>query len=96
MGPIDIPSAQEAQTTLMQANIADAFEKARQTTNHKRRNASRLTAPLSVSYISWEHLNIWRKYKLGATQRFVNGYLAKIVRDKWETARRRTREELYY
>jgi hypothetical protein len=54
MGPIDIPSAQEAQTTLMQANIADAFEKARQTTNHKRRNASRLTAPLSVSYISWE------------------------------------------
>jgi hypothetical protein len=37
MGPIDIPSAQEAQTTLMQANIADAFEKARQTTNHKRR-----------------------------------------------------------
>ena len=41
---IDICSAQEARTTSIQANIVDAFEKAQQTTNHKRRCLSSITS----------------------------------------------------
>jgi hypothetical protein len=42
-----------------------------------------LMRPLATNF-SWEHLNIWRMYKVGVTERFVNGYLAEIVRDRWE------------
>ena len=42
-----------------------------------------LMRPLATNF-SWEHLNIWRMYKLVATERSVNGYLAKIVCDRWE------------
>src|SRR5258706_2717386 len=41
---IDISSTQEARTALMQANIADAYERAQQTSNYKRRCLSTIAS----------------------------------------------------
>jgi hypothetical protein len=56
---IDISSTQEARTALMQANIADAFENAQQTTNYKRRCLSSIAthdldpAVIEQLYVRW-------------------------------------------
>lgn len=56
---IDISSTQEARTALMQATIADAFEKAQQTTNYKRRCLSTVAthhldpAVVEQLYVRW-------------------------------------------
>lgn len=44
---------------------------------------TQLMRPLATNF-SWEHVNIWRLYKVRTTERSVNGYLANMARDKWE------------